>query len=405
MYIVKKKYFILILTFTLVLALIISGIFLSEKNQEKAKNEENEQTLFLLLNNIYASLQTITTSFDKSIKIGTFENEKNEIYTQAYSIKNLIYFAAPDMQNTAKWFSTLCEYSKTDMNDNQKNTYYREKLLESTSYLLNICTNHKSEKSIKDIEELFNTEEIKKKHKIHSKDDEDDYPLLNNQLKADRSTITEFAKNLLNFPITPKLFYGNYKAPKAMSFSHLSSYAEIFQSGKFLHRMAVENSTPKNEVSDLTIQDAAKHYLTLHASYTENCVQVFSKTTNKLMYFVFCPEETSGNTVILNYDKLIKLAINLNDNSLKAFDASSYLKNHRKQEKDNDIFSFSLLALPKELSQSKIISKKFALFGDNKYIEYCFSPDGQNKYYLLYHTDNSKEIYTENEYFRMLNIN
>ena len=76
-------------------------------------------------------------SFDKSIKIGTFENEKNEIYTQAYSIKNLIYFVAPNMQNTAKWFSDLCKYTKTAMTDSEKNTYYSEKLSESTTLLLN----------------------------------------------------------------------------------------------------------------------------------------------------------------------------------------------------------------------------------------------------------------------------
>ena len=404
MFIVRKKYLIKLITFVFLLVLIISGIFLSERNQEKAKKTENDKTTFMLINNIYASLQAINTSFNKSIKIGTFENEKNEIYTQAYSIKNLIYFASPNMQNTAKWFSELCEYSKTDMTDNEKNSYYSEKILEATTLLLNICSNHKNESRIDEIEKIFYTEEKKEYYRNKLKTTEEDYPLLNNQIKADRSEITDLAKNILNFPISPKQFYGNYKVPKAICYSHLASYAEIFPSGKFLNRMAVENTTQKDAISDLTIHDAAKHYLTIYAFYTENCKEVYTKKTNKLMYFVFCPETISGNTVIINYNEPIKLAINLNDNSLKAFDASEYLKKHRKS-KEKETVSLSANEIPSEISQFQIISNKIAIIGQKEYTEYCFTPDGQNKYYLLYHTDKSKETYTEDEYFRMLNIN
>ena len=403
MFIVRKKYLIKILSFTLLLVLIISGIFLSENNQENAKTKEEEKNLFLLINNIYASVQSINNSFDKSIKIGTFENEKNEIYTQAYSIKNLIYFAEPNMQNTTKWFSELCEYSKTDMSDNEKNLYYSQKISQSTSLLLNICSNYKNETSIDEIEKLFIPEGNKDYYTDKTKQPEEEYPLLNNQITATRSDITLFAKNILNFPISPRQFYGNYKAPKTISYSHLSSYAEIFQSGKLLNRMAVENNVQKNEASDLTIQDAAKHYLTIYASYAENCRQIFSKTTNKLMYFVFCPESISADKATINYNEPIKLALNLKDNSLKAFDASAYLKNHKKANKNYTV-TISVAEKPTEISNSTIISERIALHNNKQYVEYCFSPDGQSKYYLLYHTDNSKEIYTESEYFRLLNI-
>ncbi len=403
MFIVRKKYLIKILSFILLFTLIVTGIYLSEINTERIKKEENEQTSFLLINNIYASLQSIKTSFDKSAKIGTFQNEKNEIYTQAYSIKNLIYFVAPNMKNTAKWFSLLCEYSKTDMTDDEKNTYYIEKLSESTTLLLNVCSNYQEDMSIKKIENNFVTIESKEYYRRQLESLEEDYPILKNQITAERSDITNLAKNILNFPLSPKQFYGNYKAPKAISYSHIASYAEIFPSGKFLNRMAVENSTQKNAVSDLMIHDAAKHYLTLYASYAENCNEVYSKTTNKLMYFVFCPETISNNTVTINYNEPIKLAICITDNALKAFDASEYLKKNRKI-KENNADSISVPPPPQEISQYEIISQKTALFQQNEYFEYCFSTDGQSKYYLLYHTDNLKEIYTEDEYFRMLNI-
>ena len=120
------------------------------------------------------------------------------------------------------------------------------------------------------------------------------------------------------------------------------------------------------------------------------------------MYCIFCPEKTVNDIVIINYNEPIKLAINLTDNSLKAFDASKYLKNHNKKTPETKS-GMSASETPHEISNYQIISKKSAILGQESYVEYCFSPDGQNKYYLLYHNDNSKEIYTEKDYFRLLN--
>lgn len=404
MFIVRKKYLIKIIPFIFLLILIITGTFLTEIKQEEAAKAQNDKTTFALVNNIYASLQSINNCFEKSIKIGTFDNEKNEIYTQSYSIKNLIYFAEPNMQNTTKWFSSLCEYSKTDMNDKEKNTYYSEKINKSTSLLLKICSNYQSESSIEEIEKNFKQEEDSNYYREKLKSMEEDYPLLRNQINADRSDITTLAKELLNFPILPKQFFGNYKAPKAISYSHIASYAEIFPSGKFLNRMAAQNTTKETAATDLNILDAARHYITIYASYAEDCKLVASQLSNKLMYCIFCPENTVDNMVIVNYNEPIKLAINLTDNSLKAFDASKYLKNHNKKTPETKQ-EMSATETPQEINNYQIISKKIAILGQECYTEYCFSPDGQNKYYLTYINDNSKEVYTEQEYYRMLNNN
>ena len=403
MFIIKKGNLIKILSFVFMFSIIVAGIFLNEKSQNRLKEQESDKQHFLLINNIYASLQSINSSFNKSLQLGTFENEKNEIYTQAYSIRNLIYFVAPNMPNTSKWFSDLCEYTETDMSDNEKNSYYKEKLAESTALLLNLCINSTKNESINKIENVFLTFKNKDYYRKQLEAIEENYPILNNQITADKTEITNLAKNILNFPISPKQFNGNYKIPKAISFSHISSYAEIFPSGKFINRMAVENTTNETSVNDLMIHDAAKHYLTIYAYYAENCKEIFSTTSNKLIYFVFCPETNSNNTITVNYNETIKLAINIADNSLKAFDASAYLKNH-KNNTETKTLSALTYPPPQEIDNMEIISKKTAIYGQKQYEEYCFSPDGQCKYYMLHHIDNTKEIYTEEEYLRMLNI-
>ncbi len=403
MFIVRKKYVIKIVAFALLFIVVIAGIFISESHQKTMAKKQNDRENISLLTNICASVQSINNSFEKSINLGSFENKNNEIYAMSYTVKNMIYYAAPEMKNTSKWFSLLCEYSKTDMTDSEKNTFFHSKLTQAVNLMLNICSDFKSNESIAQIENLFIIEENKDFYKNALETLEEQYPLLTNQIVADRKDITDFAKKLLNFPLSPKQFYGNYKAPKAISYSHSASYAEIFASGNMLNRMAVQNTQQNTAVSDLMIHDAAKHYLTIYAPYAENCQQIFSQKTNKTMYFVFCPEITYNNAIIINYNEQIKLALNIADNSLKAFDASEYLKNHNTPLKKRTNFH-TPAEVPTIIKPYTIISQKNALFNQSLYIEYCFTTDGLIKYYLIRHNDNSTEIYSEQEYFSFLNI-
>ncbi len=330
-----------------------------------------------------------------------FKPYKNDIYAYTLVAKNSINLSGFQMPNLSAFISELSDYSLSDMVSNDKNIDFLEKLSSGQSILLEECTNFKNEESIVKIEKIFEKETSKEFYSELLKKTESEYSIIENFIIRDRREIAQYAKTLLNFPLTPEQFKNKYTEPKSLSYSITNSYADIFASGSLLRRMAVEDTSRISYETDLPLDVIAHDYIKTHAPYFKSFTEVLSAKNGSLIYFIFCPVFKINNTNIINYNESIKLAISLSDGRLKAFDASDYLKNHSKNN------SFTDFLLPQIINNNSTINEyneKYVYFGDKFYLQVSFSSNENNYYYLINQDNTSSKIYDEKEYFRTIEV-
>ncbi len=404
MQIVKRKYIIKTIALIIVFFAVISGIFIQNSKQKLLQKKSVDSSALSIITNIFASFEIITQSFEKGFTIGSFVDESKEIYAQCKTARSLIFICDYNFENTAAWLTELTEYAKSDMTDCEKNQRYYSELTDISNIFISVCSNYKNEESIKQIEQHFLVKKDSKYYKNILNTLESQYSLLEKQIIADRKDISQFAKNILNFPLSPPLFKGNYTSPKSISYAVSNSYADIFPSGKILSRMAAEDTSVKRNDPITTSADSAKEYLNLYAPYAENCIEVYSYKTDELIYYIFCPEKTLENAKIINYNEPIKLGLSLNDYTLKAFDATKYLKNHGStQLPDYNISASS--DRPEIIKNLTVISEKAVLRDEQYYLEYKLTTESGTVYYCITSSENQKgTIYLEKEYLQFMGL-
>lgn len=402
MFIVKRKYFIKAIAYLAVFFVVIAAILVSDSKNSLQKNTVYPTDEYPIIVNTCASLNAITTSFEKAFLTGDFSKESKEIYAQCQSTRSLLFYSAVQLNNTLNWFTELGDYAKTDMSDDLRNDQYYSQLKEANSMFVNVCASFKSTLSLNEIENHFNNYPSNSFQKGLRKSVEVSYPILEKQIIADRQDITNYAKDILDFPLTPKLFKGSFGLQKTVNYSQFNSYAQIFPSGKFLNRMAVASFTDDNEVSNISADTAAVEHLLKHAPYAKNFVKAFTFENSGLLYYIFCPEITTETTKALNYNESIKLAIDQKTKELKAFDAQNYLKNHGTHKKNQPSF-FSVPELPSYITSDELLSKRNGLTEDLSFTEYNFKDKNNNSFYYIYvYETNESRLFSEMEYLRFL---
>lgn len=394
MYIVRKKYIIKITSFFCAFVLVLTGIFLYNRRIERrAELQQINDDRSLAINicamtgNIRTALQKMNETGDSSLSL--------DIYANSHSAKTLILYSSEKHNNAAAFFSDLVDYSSTGMDDTQRNLEYLSTITKAEQKLINLCTGKKTSYTLSEIFPSPNDSP-----KISAKEDIKEYPLLNNRVTADRGDIADYARQILEMPISPKQFTGIPRLPKAICYSHQSSYAEIFPAGKTLNKMALVSPHTTTAVSELNIFDAAKHWLTIYAPLAENCKEIISNKTNGAYYFIFCPENTIDGTTYFLYNEKIKIAVSTADNSLKAFDSSEYLQNHgTKKPVSPQIIEPAFLKIP---NKAEIISQRNVITQGGSLLETAFTTDGINVFFSNITPDGGETIFTKDEYFRYL---
>lgn len=403
MYLVKRKYIVKIIAFSIVFICILVGVYiLTSKNNTNSKNQNSVQTQSTL-NNICVSLENI----DKAFEIGTdfsFTNETSkEIYANSEIIKSLLFSLEGEYENAITFFSDFSAYAKTDMTDNDKNSAYSQKIDDAKTVFINICTgnNYENIQNIQnEINDFFKSEKPREVYRSEYEQTEKEYSILNKLIISDRKETAELAKNILKHPFYLSQSKGNYKYPKTIDYSINNSYVNIFPSGNILSIMASEKNSAIGQMYDMDfLEQKALEYLNQYAIYASNCRVVFRVKNSSVAYFYFYPEIILNQKTILLYDNAIIIGVDTQNGQLKAYNADRYLKNIGKTEAVLDI---PATIPPGNLNNYTIEQTNYAVFKTNKYIEYKIINNDKTYYYLTDFDNNKIGIYTESEYISRL---
>lgn len=324
MYKLKKKYLIKILSIFLGLVLIIAGLILNEKSIKQRYCKEIERQEIALFSNICALIGSIESSFAKSLSVGSFENEKYNISVNSYTIRNLLYLSESSCEKTASFFLELSDYAKADMINTEKNTEYAEIIPKINKIFLSSLGSKSFKNAMVEAEKLFSSS--KEDYENILRNVEKKYSILENRVQADRQDISSYAKAILDIPFSITRFKGNFIFPKAISYSAKNAYANIFVSGKTLLIMSEEDK-PKRSNNTSVSKEKAKEELIKYAPYALDFQPIQEVQKEGLIYFLFCPEKQTDGHSAINYDESIRLVISQYTGSVKAFDATKYLKN------------------------------------------------------------------------------
>ena len=398
MYIVRKKYMIKAIALFITFVGIITGIFVSDIEATKKqilKEESNEKAEMI---NLLSDFQVLCDTFEKSIDLNTPTSLGKEIYARCMLIRSHLFDMNIKTENTVGWLNELSDYTNTEMNDEEKNKEYLTKLRNATAILINNCENPSSI-DLTRLEELFAPKTDSEEYKEMLNELENEYPLLNNRIKASVKEITEYAMSVLNHPILPRRFKGNYTFPGALSYTTQNSYAAIHPSGNTLNRMATEPSTNTPAYSYTVLDKKAEEYLKQYAPYAQNCKRVYKEKIENTVYYIFCPEYYTDTVTIFNYDEQIRIALNAFDGRMKAFDATKYLKN---PGKDQITTEWAKKQAP-DFGNNTLISENTVIIDRLQYTEYIILSTSGQKYYVLSQNSNDDIILTQKEFLKILN--
>lgn len=384
MYVVKRKYIIKFFALIIILFTLITGIFLQNKlTEEKVLTRElNLSKAFFF--NLLASSQKLEVQFEILDLQNPNSGISKDIYAQVLLMKNHIYSSGYSFSYALNWLSDMEEYAKTDMTDTQKNSLILQQLKDINKSLLSQHGVFKFPESLDIANNAFSfTSSFSKEAPIQ----EDQYSILQNQITAERKDISEFAKDILNSPLTPARFKGGHLSKDALSFFGVNSYATVFPSGKILEKMAT--TAAKHRISSFdSALEAADFYFKTYAHFAPQCKLAFSIEQSDSLYAVFCPVITISEGNIFNYDEPIKLGVSQNDFSLIAFDASGYLKKHTAKQTELTIPHFPAVQGDK---------KRYVIIKGEVFMERIIEKNGQN-YFSLTSNDGNLEFFTQNEY-------
>ena len=393
MYFVKKKYMIKAIALFITFIGIITGIFVSDLHTTKKQNSKKESNEKSETINLLSDFQGLCDTFEKGKDLTGLSSLDKEIYARCMLIKSNLYKMQFPFENTVRWLNELSDYTVTDMNNQEKNQEYLSKLKSATSILVNICGNYEKDGLYK-LEELFAPLMDKEDYKEKLNALEKEYPLLNNQIKASVKEITEYAMSVLNHPILPRRFKGNYTFPGALSYTTQNSYADIHPSGNTLNRMATEPATNTPAYSYTVLDKKAEEYLKQYAPYAQNCKRVYKEKIENTVYYIFCPEYSDNNNTLINYDEQIKIALNIFDGRMKAFDSTKYLKNHGKNPIKND----ATKKQAPDFGNNTLISENNVIINSLQYTEYIILSSSGQKYYVLSNHSEDDIVLTPKEF-------
>jgi len=395
MLIVRKKNIIRFLSLLLGALLIILGLFFRGYTIENQRKKEKIKQLSSFYTSVCTSLDNICTYFDEDLFSGNKQLASRKIFSNCETAKNSLYYCESDMPNTLSWFSSLSEYSETDMADPSLNEYYAKTADGARDLFVSLCNNVSDTSKITVIETLLDNKDSSY-YNTKLMEMNNDYSLLNNFLESDRADLTDYAKKILNFPISPKKTKGNYSAPPLFVYSSKNSYAQIFSSGRFLKRMSVEETstvdhTPKNPIDIL-----ADEYLGQYAPYAKNCEKVYSYKNNALVYYIYCPIIQQKEISFTDHTESIKLAVSISDGKLMAFDASHYMKTHSSKEYP-DIPDFKAQTATQNINGRQALSNRIIYTEKGFIFYYKYKKPDNTPVYHVYDQNKNLTIYNEKE--------
>ena len=404
MFIVKKKYFIKIITFLSAFAVVLICIFIQNNRYKKDYIYTQNDNIISLLNNITASIENINNSFEKGTNLNNFTTESKLIYANTHNIKNMLFLTNEDFPNTVSWFNELNEYAKSDMLDSEKNIEYHNKIKEAHQIFINTCQEYRKTQSTRKIEEYFTPIRDADYYNNILSNIENSFLILDTQIKSDIKDIGKVAKDILNSPITPKQFKGNFQLPAPLTYFTTNSYANIFREGNLLCRLSIEDTSPPECNLYTTYASQSQKYLQKYADYAPNLTEVYSYTNNSLIYYVFCPFYIDNNLTVINYDEPIRMALSLKNGSIKAFDSSQYLKKHSVKQKNKTVLNISNIKSPEVINNIQNSSNSYIIKNNDLFIEYKLSSNNKPYYCLYSINSDSWDFYNETDYFRYMGI-
>ena len=390
MYNIKKKRVIKTFSIFIGMALVIVGLFVCNQNKIHTAKALDLQRTNQIINNICSSLESINNSFLKAEEFDIYPQESKNICVNAYHIKLLLNFENFGQNESIKWFSDLFDYSKTDMNNLEKNKYYKNRCDEAMKIIIDICQT--KSKSLNTFEEFF------KKETNTSPDNmlfnlEKQYSFLQNKIYSPNKDVALYAKEILGSTFSLNRFKGNFCNPKTYSYSTQNSYINITPYGKYITIMSEDDRTQESE-SEYDYLSIANTFIDEYANYGVEFKNSYSITLDNLVYFFFCPTYNIQEQTVYNYDEAITIALSKNNGTLKAFNASLFLKNYPTTPTN---------PLPKQKDITKpdsteIIQEQFIINSGQLFREILFDSETQNNFYCLYN-DETIDYYTEYEYF------
>ena len=393
MFIIKKSYVIKTISLFLGATLVIMGLLLNT-NEIKADNQKNKQHKNLsVLANIYSCTEMIDVSFKKGNEFNLLDQESKNIYANALTVCNMLNLYDNKSEDLYSWFSLLCDYAKTNMDDIEKNTEYYQYIEQLKDITLNAYRE-------KDLELFFekSQEIIKVSEKTSPQDDksifselEKQYSLLNNRIVADRKDITDYAKKIIGSSFSASQFKGCYIYPKAISYASNNAYANIYPSGKILYLMAEQESLNTNNNSNDDIQSKAYEFLDEYAPYADEFSLCKTFVGDNMVYCIFCPTVNKNNIKAFCYDESVTVVLGANSGNLKGFNAADYIKNHPSIHPEITEIS------EKEINKQNIISTDYVIVDETLYIENTIKNLSGELYYRLYN-NKTEEYFTESEY-------
>ena len=391
MHIVKRKYIIKFFSLIFILFAVTVGIFIQNHNREKEEEHQEYLQSKLFFNNLFAFSQSLEQSFEKLSLTDDKTALSKEIYAKTRLMKNSIFNSGYPLSNALDRLSALEEYASGDMSDDSKNALWLDFLKSVNNAMLNHCSVYIFPDSLNETDKLFSVTEKPASDSVLKANG--DYSILQNSLTAERKEVYDFARDILNYPLTPAVFKGYLLQNDALSFMGLNSYASIFPQGNTLSRMATTVNNTQSKVFSQADQ-AAEHYFSVYASYAQDCEAVFVTETTDTVYYIYCPVIELRGVRVYNYNEPIKLAVGKEDFSLKAFDGTAYLKNHQKTNFDISIPTVSLTC----------DCERFILLGDRVLKEGVITPVDGSKFYVLTSDEGSQQIFNQDEYLRYIDL-
>ncbi len=404
MFVIKRKYVIKAYTALIALVILITAVFAKSHFEDVEKQKNEKEHFASSISNIGNSVSEIQLLFEKGIALNNFTDIKSEIYLNCKHVRNSLFQLQYDFPKTTEWFFDLAEYSKTEMNDQSKNTAYYEELKKAYTVLFENCNTNDIPKSISEIEALFTKKLSQSEISELSRQLESEYYILKNQIKWSKKDVSNLAKDIMNSPISPNDFAGNFHLPSVSSFHSKNAYANVFGSGLFLASMATENISSPGEILLTHPKMYADEYIKEYAPYLSEPICVFSKVTNRNAYYVYCPQVWLKDTKILNYNETVSLAVNINNGNLTAFDSTNFLKKHA-----NRIMLAKPISIPKELpsdlKDKNTLSVYTVYIGSDFFFEYKIKTNESAIFYLVSVDNGSAKIYTQDEYINLITKN
>ncbi len=399
MYIIKRKNMVKMLSFIFGLLLIIVGFVLYNSYIKKEYEDKIKMQNLSIVTSLCASVEKINTSFIKANSLNNYQNEKSIIYANSNVVQSLLYLTNETTENTVMWFKNLSEYSKTSMDDIDKNNYYTEKIKGLNTLLINICSKFNSKTCYKQLEDYFTEEKNTEYYNQILKQMENSYSLLENRITAERKDVTGFAKEVLGLTFSPAQFKGSHLFPKSICYSLNNSYVNIFPSGKTLLSMSSFDTSNGNK-SNTDNDTQAKHFLDNYAPYASKCEQIFKINNQSTIYYIYCPIFEKNNNSIINYDESVKIALNSKNNTLRAFDATKYLKNHPVLPPEF-IPEFTEVNIGENIT---VLSNNYILHKGNYYMQHIIKTEDKTTYYTVTDSNGKTNYYSEAHYLKFLNI-